>query len=123
MKKDRETDRVIKEYVSAKRKISDGEQFYDEPLSKQIKVEQTSDTYEKHHYNTIKIKDWFEYKTKQKINPQGHGDTWYNCTQCDYKATQKRYLKTHIDSVHKDVRYNCDQRDFKAKEKGMSLNI
>ena len=35
----------------------DGEQFYDEPQNKQIKVEQSSDTYEKHHYNTIKIKD------------------------------------------------------------------
>ena len=88
LKKDGKTDRVIKEYVSVKREISDEEQFYYEPLNKQIKVEETSDTYEKHHYNTIKIKDRFEYKTKQKINPQGYGDAWYFCTQCDYKATQ-----------------------------------
>ena len=57
LKKDGEMVRDIKEYVSVKREISDGEQFYDEPQNKQIKVEQTSDTYEKHHYNTIKIKD------------------------------------------------------------------
>ena len=57
LKKDGETDRVIKEYVSVKREISDEEQFYYEPLNKKIKVEETSDTYEKHHYNTIKIKE------------------------------------------------------------------
>ena len=27
-------------------------------------------------------------------------DTLYNCDQCDYKATEKRTLKMHIESKH-----------------------
>ena len=40
----------------------------------------------------------------------------YSCDQCDYKTTQKGYLKTHIDSVHGDVRDSCDQCDYKATQ-------
>ena len=43
---------------------------------------------------------------------------WYSCDQCEYQATQKGNLKTHIDSVHEDVQYTSDQCDCKSKWKG-----
>ena len=36
------------------------------------------------------------------------------CEQCDYKATQKGTLLTHIKSNHEGVKYSCEQCDYKA---------
>ena len=38
----------------------------------------------------------------------------FSCDQCDYKATRKGSLKTHIQSVHEKVRYSCNQCDHQA---------
>ena len=38
--------------------------------------------------------------------------------QCDYKATEKRALKKHIESIHEGVRYSCDECDYKTEHKG-----
>ena len=38
----------------------------------------------------------------------------FHCNHCDYKATMKHHLKTHIDSVHMGVKFPCDQCDYKA---------
>ena len=40
----------------------------------------------------------------------------YSCDQCEYKATQKLSLRTHIKSLHED--FTCDQCEFKEKRKG-----
>ena len=41
----------------------------------------------------------------------------YPCTKCDYKATHRGHLSTHIKSIHEGVKYPCDQCDFEAKWK------
>ena len=38
--------------------------------------------------------------------------------QCDYKATQKGHLLTHIKSIHEGVKFPCAQCDYKATTKG-----
>ena len=40
---------------------------------------------------------------------------------CDYKATQKRHLLTHLKSKHEGIKYPCDQCDHKATRKGNLL--
>ena len=62
-----------------------------------------------------------DYKATQKSNLKthinsAHRDVCYFCDQCDYKATWKVSLKKHIDSVHKGVRYACDQCDYEATQ-------
>ena len=39
------------------------------------------------------------------------------CNQCEYKATQKSKLVTHIKSIHLGVKYPCAQCDYKATQK------
>ena len=102
--------------------------IYEEPQIKKVKLlEQTSDTftsYERQDYNTSDKEegsqkheeDQCEYESKPNL--KSHEDVQFSCDQCDYKATQKGSLKTHIDSVHGDVRYSCDQCDYKATWKG-----
>ena len=46
----------------------------------------------------------------------------FSCDQCDYKATQKSSLVTHIKLKHKGVVFPCDQCDYKAFRKGDLLN-
>ena len=41
----------------------------------------------------------------------------FPCDQCDYKATWKSHLLTHIKSKHKGVKFPCDQCDYKATRK------
>ena len=41
----------------------------------------------------------------------------YPCDQCDYKATKKGTLSTHMKSIHKGIKYPCDQCDYKATTK------
>ena len=41
----------------------------------------------------------------------------FPCDQCDFKATWKSKLFTHIKSVHKGLKFPCDQCDFKATSK------
>ena len=45
----------------------------------------------------------------------------YICEQCDYKATKKGDLSTHINSIHKGVRFPCKKCDYKATQKGTLL--
>ena len=42
-------------------------------------------------------------------NILNHEDVKYLCDQCDYKATLKTNLLTHIKSKHMGVKYPCDQ--------------
>ena len=37
-----------------------------------------------------------------------HAEQHYSCDQCEYKATQKRSLKTHVESIHKE---SCSLND------------
>ncbi|MCP4055403.1 MAG: hypothetical protein GY739_20655, partial [Mesoflavibacter sp.] len=41
--------------------------------------------------------------------------------QCDFKATQKGHLFTHIKSIHEEVKFPCEQCNFKATQKGHLL--
>ena len=40
------------------------------------------------------------------------------CTQCEYKATQRGNLHIHIKSVHEGQKFPCPQCEFKATFKG-----
>ena len=44
------------------------------------------------------------------------------CKHCDYKATQKGHLLTHIRSIHECVKFPCEQCDYKATRKGNLLS-
>ena len=46
----------------------------------------------------------------------------YPCDKCDYRATEKGHLLTHIKSKHEGVKYPCDKCDYKATQKGNLLN-
>ena len=39
------------------------------------------------------------------------------CQYCEYKATQKSSLKTHIQSIHERITYQCQYCEFKATQK------
>ena len=39
------------------------------------------------------------------------GDKSFKCDQCDYKATRKQDLKTHIQSVHQKITVSCEKCD------------
>ena len=39
------------------------------------------------------------------------------CDQCDYKATTKSTLVTHMKSIHEGVTYPCEQCGYKANRK------
>ena len=52
-----------------------------------------------------------------KILRSIHQGIKYPCDQCDYKATQKGDLLTHLKSIHEGVKYPCDQCDYKATQK------
>ena len=41
----------------------------------------------------------------------------FPCDQCDYKATEKGHLRSHMKSIHEGVKYPCGQCDYKATEK------
>ena len=41
----------------------------------------------------------------------------YECNECDFKATLKKGLKIHTESIHKGLRYNCNECGFKATKK------
>ena len=42
----------------------------------------------------------------------------FDCDQCDYKATRKNNLLTHLKSKHEGIKYPCDQCDYKGTGKG-----
>ena len=41
----------------------------------------------------------------------------FSCDQCEYKATQRSHLLTHIKSIHEGIKYPCEQCNFKATQK------
>ena len=43
-----------------------------------------------------------------------HEGQMFQCTQCEYKATQKSNLQTHIKSIHDGQTFPCTQCDYKA---------
>ena len=63
-----------------------------------------------------------EYKATWKGNLQTHiksihkGIT-FPCSECDYKATDKSNLQRHIRTIHKGETFPCPECDFKAKFK------
>jgi hypothetical protein len=38
----------------------------------------------------------------------------YPCSQCDYKATRKCYLITHIETIHLKIYHLCNKCDYKS---------
>ena len=47
-----------------------------------------------------------------------HNDLWFECKDCNFKASQKSNLKTHIQIHHEGmVHYRCDQCSYKASKK------
>ena len=66
--------------------------------------------------------DQCEYKATQKWSLKSHiesilDNVAYSCDQCEYKATQKPKLKSHIESIHGNVTYSCDNCEYKATQK------
>ena len=43
-----------------------------------------------------------------------HEGVKFACDQCDYKATWKSHLLTHIKSIHEGLKIHCDQCDYKS---------
>ena len=44
-------------------------------------------------------------------------DTFSLCDKCEYKASQKEYIKIQIKSIHGYVIHTCDLCEYKAKHK------
>ena len=44
-----------------------------------------------------------------------HGDSFYLCSECSYKATQKDGLKSHIERVHRGKKEECPLCHVKIK--------
>ena len=44
-----------------------------------------------------------------------HGDSFYSCSECSYKATQKGGLKSHIERVHRGKKEECPLCHVKIK--------
>ena len=40
----------------------------------------------------------------------------FPCGQCNYKATIKSYLLTHLKSIHEGLKYPCGQCHYKATQ-------
>ena len=64
-----------------------------------------------------------DYKATEKSNLKTHIDSVHNgviykCPLCDYQATRKGALKVHINSVHNAIKYKCLQCDYQATRKG-----
>ena len=46
-----------------------------------------------------------------------HGETRYQCDQCDYKASTQEDLRQHTKTIHEKYSYKCDQCDYRAQQK------
>ena len=46
-----------------------------------------------------------------------HGETRYQCDQCDYKANTQEELRQHTKTIHEKYSYKCDQCDYRAQQK------
>ena len=63
-----------------------------------------------------------EYKATWKGHLQTHikaihkGET-FQCPDCDYRATRKGHLQTHIKSIHRGETFPCPECDYKATKK------
>ena len=57
----------------------------------------------------------FMRKSDLSIHVQTHDkDTW-QCAECDWTTTCKKYLQAHLIGHEEDSRYKCDQCDKKCK--------
>ena len=57
----------------------------------------------------------FMRKVDMTIHVQTHDkDTW-QCAECDWTTTCKKYLQAHLIGHQEDLRYKCDQCDKKCK--------
>ena len=57
----------------------------------------------------------FMRKLDLSIHVQTHDkDTW-QCAECDWTTTCKKYLQAHLIRHEEDLRYKCDQCDKKCK--------
>ena len=54
----------------------------------------------------------FMRKADLTIHVQTH-DTW-QCVECDWKTTCKKYLQAHLIGHEEDLRYKCDKCDQKC---------
>ena len=43
-----------------------------------------------------------------------HEGVTYDCTHCDYKATEPSSLRRHAKAKHEGVKYDCNQCDFQS---------
>ena len=48
----------------------------------------------------------------------GHEGVKYSCSECEFKATIKSNLNTHIKSIREEVKYPCSECDYEATQKG-----
>ena len=57
----------------------------------------------------------FMRKLDLSIHVQMHDkDTW-QCAECDWMTTCKKYLQAHLIGHEEDLRYKCDQCNKKCK--------
>ena len=47
-----------------------------------------------------------------------HEGQAFPCTVWDYKATQKKHLKTHIEAVHEGIKFECKFCGLKFSQEG-----
>ena len=56
--------------------------------------------------------EYFEEDVKENIVDEEK--VKHPCNQCEHKASTKRHLKIHIESVHEKIKYSCNLCEYKA---------
>ena len=54
---------------------------------------------------------------KQHFGKTIHKGVNYSCEFCEYKASVKSNLKTHVESIHNGFRYSCNKYEYKASQR------
>ena len=104
--------------------LETSENLENKGLKKPYFEDSSKDSVKNVNTNVVKIyKENFDSGSNSESNSTGnsnfnkHEDVKYSCTFCDYIATQRSNLKTHIQSIHDGKKFHCEvcNKEFASK--------